>query len=291
MRVMFFGQFLLDRGVINERQLQQALAYQNTVNIRVGTLAIDQGLMNHTQVQEIMELQKRRNQLFGELAIAQNYLTREQLEDLLKQQSDNRVYLGEVLLELHFITLEELERNLKEYQQAEQLAAEDAEESLRKAPSGVHIKTMLSVILDFFRRMTDLSGKMGVCQRTHIDRSLVCLAVRQKMEGDLTGYLILSFSKRVVCHIATKLTDISVDDMDDMAVDAVMEFVSITTGHICAALGSQGVRVKASSPESFDLSTEEGWADRDLIPLTLTAVPIVFPEETIEMAFVGVQGG
>ncbi|MBN1522157.1 MAG: hypothetical protein JW928_06460, partial [Candidatus Aureabacteria bacterium] len=197
MSVKFFGQFLIEKGAITRKQLLEAVEYQKNVNIKLGTLAIDRGLMNHEQVQEVIELQKRHNKFFGELATEKGYLTHENLDDLLNQQKSDRVYLGEALVEKGFLTLEELESNLNEYKKSQEKDVEIIEEAMKNIADTRHIDVMISVTLNIFRRIVDQSGKIGGCQKNHINQRNLSFAVRQRIEGDVSGYYVLNITREI----------------------------------------------------------------------------------------------
>ena len=98
MAIKFFGQFLLEKGVIDKKQLLEAVEYQTKINVKLGTLAIDKGYLNYKQVEKIVDLQRKKNKFFSELALEENFLSKSQLDDLLKVQKSDRVYLGEALV-------------------------------------------------------------------------------------------------------------------------------------------------------------------------------------------------
>lgn len=286
MSVKFFGQFLIEKGTITRKQLLEAVEYQKNVNIKLGTLAIDTGLMNHEQVQEIINLQKSKNKFFGELAIEKAYISQEQLDDLLNQQKSDRVYLGEALVEKGFMNLEELESNLNEYKKAQEKDVEIIMEALKHLSDTSQLEVMISVTLNFFRRIADISGKIGGCQKGHINQRNLSYAVRQKISGDVNGYYILNISNDIFLQIAIKMLKAHMDEVDDISIDAAKEFVNIIIGHICSTLSSQGMNVEAEPPEFFDLTANgKDAAEKGIDSKGVSIVPLVMPEETIEMVF------
>jgi CheY-specific phosphatase CheX len=289
MSIKFFGQYLIEKGAISRKQLLEAVEYQKNVNIKLGTLAIDRGLMDHEQVQTIIELQKRENKFFGELAIEKGYLTREHLDDLLNQQKSDRVYLGEALVEKGFLTLQELEANLKDYKKFQEQDHEVISEALKNIAGIKSLDMVISVTLNLFRRIVDISGKIGGCQKAHINQRYLAFAVRQRVKGDLNGFYILSFSQEVFFQIAMKMLKTHVDEADDITIDAVKEFVNIIIGHICTTLSTQGLNVEAEPPEFFDLEKSGKDAAEKGISGSLSVVPLVMPDETIELSFVNIE--
>lgn len=286
MGIKFFGQFLIEKGVITRKQLLEAVEYQKNVNIKLGTLAIDKSLMNHEQVSEVIELQKKENKFFGELAVEKGYLTKETLDDLLHQQKSDRVYLGEALVEKNFLNLKELEMNLNAYKDTQEKDMQIMMDALKNISDIKHMDIMLSVTLSLFRRIVDLSGKIGGCQKTHINQRNLHFSVRQKLKEEINGYYILSFSKEIFYSISTKMLKTHIEEVDDISIDAVKEFVNIVIGHICASLSTKGIVVSAEPPEFFDLEKDgKDAAEKDIEVDDLSIVPIVVPDETLEFTF------
>jgi CheY-specific phosphatase CheX len=289
MSVKFFGQFLIEKGVITRKQLLEAVEFQKNVNIKLGTLAIDKGLMNHSQVQEIIELQKRHNKYFGELSIEKGFLNKKQLEDLLNHQKSDRVYLGEALVEKGFLTLKELEDNLKEYSETQEKNMEIIMDSLKNIENVRHLNIMISVTLNLMRRVVDITAKIGGCQKNHISQRNLSFSVSQRIRGDISGVFVLSFSKDVFNSIATKMLKTHVEDVDDISIDAVKEFVNVVVGHICANLSAEGMMADATPPELFELDKSgKDAAEKGVSPKDVSVIPLILPDETMEMVFLAV---
>jgi hypothetical protein len=117
MNVTFFGQFLLEQGLISQEQLNEAISFQRENNALLGSLALEKGLMTREQVLEVMEEQQLRSEKFGEIARRKKYLTDEQLRELLKIQGQNHVFLGEALTRRHYLSIRELNRQLNRFEQ------------------------------------------------------------------------------------------------------------------------------------------------------------------------------
>ena len=286
MSVKFFGQFLIEKGVIDKKQLLDAVEYQQNVNIKLGTLAIDRGFMNHEQVQEIIELQKKENKFFGELAVEKGYLTEEQLNELLNQQKSDRVYLGEALVEKGYLSLAELEKFLKEFKESQEKDIDLIMKSMQNISDVKHIDIMISVTLNMLRRIADISGKIGGCQKEHINQRYLVYSIRQQLEGEINGAYILNVTENVFLNIAMKMLKTQIEEIDEIAIDAVKEFVNIIIGHICSSLSSQGMVVNTQPPEFFDLNKDgKNAPEKNLSYTDMTVVPLILPDETIELVF------
>ena len=128
MKTTFFGQFLLDQGLITQRQLNEAIALQRESNVLLGSLAINNGFMTREQVLDVMQEQQYRHGRFGELARRKNYLADDQVQELLQAQGSNHVFLGEALTRRNYLDIRELTRQLKRF-----------EEDIRKKEASLHV--------------------------------------------------------------------------------------------------------------------------------------------------------
>lgn len=115
MHTQFFGNFLLNKGVITPDQLIEVLKIQSTTHKKIGTLAIHAGYMSAHEVEDVCSLQTRCSKRFGELAIELQYLTKEQVDELLEMQLPNYMLLGQILIEKDIMNRIQFEDVLTEY--------------------------------------------------------------------------------------------------------------------------------------------------------------------------------
>ncbi|GBF34746.1 hypothetical protein DCCM_3866 [Desulfocucumis palustris] len=104
----YFGNYLLNRGLLTLEQLKDALDLQNSVHLKLGVLAVNAGYMTPAQVYEIHQLQQKADKKFGELAIQSGYLDGEKLESLLATQKQGHLLLGQALVDRNYLSLEQL---------------------------------------------------------------------------------------------------------------------------------------------------------------------------------------
>lgn len=118
MYTQFFGNFLLNKGVIDTEQLMDALKIQAAAHQKLGTLAIHAGYMSANEVEDVYIMQTHYDKRFGELAIQLGYLTQKQVNELLALQLPDYMKLGQVLVEKNLITNTDLENLVAEYRSA-----------------------------------------------------------------------------------------------------------------------------------------------------------------------------
>lgn len=115
MNYRFFGQFLLEKGVISAEELAHALKVQEENHQYFGQYALRLGYITLEQLNELLLRQKRTSARLGELAIELGMLTHAQVKEILGRQKADHLYLGEVLVRLGYLDREELYLLLEAY--------------------------------------------------------------------------------------------------------------------------------------------------------------------------------
>lgn len=154
MRSYLFGQFLLERGLINVDHLTESLKYQQNNNKVLGVLAVENGMLQRDEVLKICELQLEQDKNFGQIALENGYLSKIELEKLVNLQKEKHLYLGEALVMLGILTKEDWKRELELFEsekKSQQLTRQlEEEESLKDDPAGAFFELATKV----FPRLT-----------------------------------------------------------------------------------------------------------------------------------------
>lgn len=115
---MNFGEYLVQHDVIQEKDLESALALQKIDRVPLGQLALQKGLINNKQLFRILSRQRRpedRGKNFGTLAIDMEYMSQEQVDHLLEQQTHTNRLLGEILVSQGLVSQMKLIKALKKF--------------------------------------------------------------------------------------------------------------------------------------------------------------------------------
>jgi len=134
MAAKFFGQFLLERGVIDAPQLLRALELQRASNPMLGEIAQAHGLLDAAQVRLINERQRREGRRFGDIAQELDLLTAAQVDVLVEEQKARRKLFGAILVEEGMVDEETLERELAAHRFDRTQALTSLEEHLAGHP-------------------------------------------------------------------------------------------------------------------------------------------------------------
>ena len=110
-----FGKYLVERGLLTEEQLLEALEQQRTMRPSIGRLALEHRLLDLDQVVEVIERQATSPMRFCALAVELGFLTPAQREELLVAQSEAHTPLGQVLAATGALPIDVLEDSLERY--------------------------------------------------------------------------------------------------------------------------------------------------------------------------------
>ncbi len=229
MELTFFGQYLVNHGLINTRQLSEALTVVTERNQLVGSLAVQGGYLTDPQVEEIHREQRRADKYFGEIAAERGWMTTEQVDTLLGHQRNLNVRIGDILVELGYADRRRIETMHQRFlaDQAEHLTE-------HRLPSAVAQAPLTRYALDLFprllRRITTQPSKLGrgvswTCRRgaSH------AMSIGLTGEVDLTTTLVPS--ERQAKELSAGILGLvpserSVLDQDQIA-DALSEFMNM----------------------------------------------------------------
>ena len=113
----FFGQFLLERGVIRRDGLLDALEHQAAIPIPICALVLDRGLLTERQIEELDSERVRSARKPLEIAIRGRMLTFQQLEEATQNPAERRLFLAEALMRRGWLSLAQARRLLREHRQ------------------------------------------------------------------------------------------------------------------------------------------------------------------------------
>lgn len=99
----FFGQYLIESGLITPGQLNEGLAYSVSNNRRIGDYIVEAGYCDQDDIETLKSIQRMEDRPIGELVVEAGFMEYGNLAPLLTQQAMNHVPLGEALVKLGFV--------------------------------------------------------------------------------------------------------------------------------------------------------------------------------------------
>lgn len=251
---MFFGQYLLQAGIITEAQLQEALALQERHNQLLGELALSRGYLSEDQIHETTREQKLLDLPFGVIALRKNFLTPKQLDDLLFSQIVATTHIGEALVELGHLTASELGRLLSAYNLHEEGRQRKIEAELRSLPQSSVIVAGIEALHRTFLRFAHSPTTIAGLNRPPLaDLSWTFLVWLETIDGAMVA-MTTSLSEHNALKIAAKLAISKTDVYCGLRCQGRNRlFFTIVKRYFAHLLKKQGIQVAQAGMRKGDV--------------------------------------
>ncbi|OGF68176.1 MAG: hypothetical protein A2Y62_05275 [Candidatus Fischerbacteria bacterium RBG_13_37_8] len=249
MGIKFFGQYLLEKGVITKQQLLEAVAFQEQQNIKFGVYAMRKGYISKEQLESVLKEQKNSDMKFGEIAVKLRFLSDDQVLEIITKQQNDHIYLGTALVMKGFMRKEALEKELKEYQQ-EQADYSPTRSFPAKIENEADLIYLVELIDRLLLRVVDIKTKRGdiVKKKRRFEKGDYGAYVA--FRGSINVALLFNFAESIALQITAELIG-EKTDKQELIEDAMKEFINIISGNITAKLAQEGKSVEFSVPSSL----------------------------------------
>ncbi len=238
----YFGHYLLSKNIITKEQLKFVLSDENKTRIKLGVLAIDSGYMTAAEVTEIHSMQTEQDRRFGDLAVESGFLSEDQLMFLLSKQRESHITLGQVLVDEEIMSYEEYEQLLIQYKKDSGFSDEEIK-ILKSNDSDAILELFLNMDhtkeVQLFKAYAELFIRNII---RFVDRDVVIgkpylaetYAYENYASQDIVGYYSFetgfSANDEVVSNFATIYAHMLIKEVDDLAKDAIGEFMNCQNG-------------------------------------------------------------
>lgn len=255
MAVKFFGQFLLEKSVVTREQLLDAVAYQESKNLKLGDYAVAKGYLSAAQLSLINEEQKRTDMRIGELAVSMGILSQTRLDELLMMQKNDHVMIGEAFVRRGILSPDVVERELVSFREDQKPYATDRvplPEGLEGADLAL---TALDLTIKMFQRVAHIEAKTGKRPGGENPASDCFCMVTVKMTGEMKADYVLCMTRLAAIRIAASF--IGADSDSDVELkDGAREFCNIICGNVMAMMARKGKHVEISPPLESPVETD-----------------------------------
>ncbi|KYZ76735.1 hypothetical protein AXX12_10005 [Anaerosporomusa subterranea] len=288
----FFGQFLLQKGLLTAEQLCCVFEDEASVRVKLGVLAIDKGWMTAVEVREIHDLQKTMDQRFGDLAVSKGYLNSFQVEELLQAQRSRHLSLSQAILDRGYLNLAELTPVLELYKAEAALGIDDSKEDfdsilplvldlsklgqvqqdLYPLYTGLFLRNIVRFlqVTPVLEKADELTGKTDdwfVSQTLKIDNKQL-----------LTGLIL---PEKTLVQLAVAYSGEAITGVNDLALDAAAEFLNLNNGMFSITIcnrGSEAEMLPQKVEQAPGLSVKQGYAMSIVTPLGRLQLVIAEPK-------------
>jgi len=251
MSIKFFGQFLLERNLIDAKSLLEAIRFQESRNMKFGAYAISKGFLEKVQVKRLHEEQKRNDMMIGQLAIKLEMISEEQVDEILTMQKNDHVCIGEAIVVKGFVSQEVIDRELDAFREEQSVYSmgETGVPDGLKQPE--YVRIMGDITLKMLRRIVQLEAKMddGVLMEIEPEENFVAVSVT--FSGGLNyDYIILAEEEMAREVAGAVIGGDASGEGEELIFDGVREFANIVCGNLLARMAQMGKNVEISIPHS-----------------------------------------
>lgn len=238
----FFGQFLLQQGLVSEDELTRCALLQGRSNLLLGELAIQLGLLTIQQTAAINQRQALEDKRFGDIAVEIGLLSTDQIELLLQQQKQEHKFLGEILVAEGVISVEQLQQQLDLHRLEREATLSDFHSFISEHPLEGAIAASISLVQKLFLRSLKSQCHFGCQQEVdELEPSLNCASITLHSIPPLS--VAISCSDEVLRRLSANFMGLAEADCSrDLYLDAQGEIVNILAGYMLGdcATGLQG---------------------------------------------------
>lgn len=249
MAVKFFGQFLVEQGIVGSESLLEAINLQEKNNLKLGEMAVTMGLLTEADIQRAHNAQMSKDMKLGDLLVELGFITLDQLNDIITRQKNTHLYIGEALVQIGSLTTENLQKHLDAFKADQaQYVSNGIELPITSANNKIWEMTA-DLTYKMITRVLDLQFRPGKCALTTTITPHFMLAAMD-LSGDVEARYLISVSEGLQKSIAKAI--LSEDSVENEPVevleDTVMEFVNVVCGNVAAKASQMGVIMNINPP-------------------------------------------
>jgi hypothetical protein len=248
MKTMFFGQYLLAKGVIDREALLDALERQRKYNLSLPELAVRQGLIEPEDAAEVLSRFRMSVATIDEILIEGGYLDAEGVHRLHRTQRTSWLRIGSALVEGGHLTEDAIAEHLAEFRSLESAADHRIRNAMRDIPHSDAVGACVEVTVFHFSRVTGRPAKLeavGIAPQ-ELDAGWQRFSQRIMGDGDFT--IAVDLPAELVTSVARGMLGDGVEAESDAEADAVCEFINLIGGNACTRIEQLGYRLRPEPP-------------------------------------------
>jgi hypothetical protein len=233
-----FGNYLKDKSLLDDKQIEELMKYRRENRVKLGMLAVEQGLMTAEKADEVNRLQAVQDKRFGEIAIEKTYLTSADMDQLIAKQGNPYFLFLQAVQEKGFLSKDKLNELLLAYQEEKALnaaqleivksgTADEVAEEFLKADNS-HAENLIKLAIRNLVRFVSSDICFGNIVKT--DKFEAAQMASQKIESTTPIQLALTSEASELLELACIYGKEEFDTLDADAYDAVCEFINCNNG-------------------------------------------------------------
>lgn len=248
MSSMFFGQYLLAKGVIDRDALLDALDRQRRSNLSLPELAVRQGLLDRAQADTVAARFRMSDKPLETILVEGGFLERSQVERLQRTQRSSWLRIGAALVEGGHLSEEALGDRLGEYRSLESAADEQIRAALSDVPHAQAVGACVELTVFHFARVTGRPAKLEevtvAADEPDDDRQ----RFSQRIVGDGDFTIAVDLPSVLAAAVARGMFGFEVEEGSETEADAVCEFINLIGGNACTRIEQLGILLRPEPP-------------------------------------------
>ena len=250
MGAMFFGQYLLSKGVIDRDALIDGIERQRRTNLSLTELAVRRGFLEPKRAEAILLRYRTTDADLEELCLESGLLDREQVDELLRIQQSDWVRIGAALVAGGHLTRDEVEERLNQFHENQREADQELEANFQSCRDPVTVKIVVELAAFHIGRLSNRPIKLQSLSEDSGELADGSRRYGQKLVGDRVLFVVLDLPPAVAVAVAEGFIGIPLEEDSESAIDAVCECVNIIGGNACTRLEASGVNLRPEPPFS-----------------------------------------
>lgn len=279
MFTQFFGNYLLNNGLVSHEQLSAALIAQKTTRMKLGVLAMNSGILTARDVEIVHQKQQQEDKRFGDVMVELGYATPEQVDELFKMQPSGHLLLGQALVDSGALSNAAFEQALTDYKNKNSVSDDDmrndTEDSVRRVMSDFYgisgkndradyVYLLLKNIIRFIGSdFTPLSAEKLTAD--------ISGAVMQKMGNCPFAVTAIAADDAASIQFASRFAKEELTAADEYTQACVSEFINLHNGLFAVNVSNEGGAEIKLLPQEYNVTISAADnADALVIPLEFT---------------------
>ena len=270
-----FGEYLVNEGVISDKELREVLDEQDSTKVRLGTIAVAQGYMTENEAEEVNHLQTQYDRRFGDIAVERGYLSEREVDELLEQQGNAFMKFLQIMFEKDYIHASQLDEYLTNFQTHKGFSNDEMKALKCDDIDGIvplfafsakpYVTDIVALILRNITRFVTQDYYIGSIR--HVDTLEYKSIIGQKTYGTHGIYTAVASTEKEdgLIALASDFAKENLSKMDNYVYDTLSEFVNMCLGLFVTSISKGELFIDIEPPFVYVNQSVKG--DGYVIPL------------------------
>ena len=274
---LYFGNYLVEKGLINQTQFEEIMLKQQQTRVKLGLIAVSEKLLTTKQAEEINQMQRLMDRRFGDIAIEKGYLLEEEVTHLLNMQGNPYLQFVQVVTENNIFKNDELDQHIESFKKENQFTDSDIDAlksgdidriiSIFNVIDSSLISNLISLYLRNIVRF--ISSNIIIKRITKVSEYTYGALASQQMIGDHEFFIGFASQGNELTAIANPFAKENYTEVDDDAFDAVCEFINCSNGLYASTLSHENIQIDMTPPLFYSEKKLTSKGDIYVVPVVI----------------------